>query len=150
MANALRNRLLQAIAADVAARERDDAAHDIAAVNLRGDEQRWDHLITNFFRHDEMALFTDRRLDRGVFNVLLNAIKDLRLQTRGRRSFAHSHREQLLVVRGLPAFGTRVRPLLVAPAPRSKSATPPMEWPIPGRRLKRGYSETAKRPIESA
>ena len=117
MANELRNRLLQAIAADVAARERDDAAHDIAAVNLRGDEQRWDHLITNFFRHDEMALFTDRRLDRGVFNVLLNAIKDLPLQTRGRRSFAHSHREQLLFLHVYLAFGTSVLSLLVAPAP---------------------------------
>ena len=98
MANALRHRLLQSIAADVAVRERDDAAHDIAAVNLRGDEQRWDHLITNLFRHDEMALFTDRRLDRGVYNALRNAIKDIPLQTRGRRPFAHSHREQLLVI----------------------------------------------------
>ena len=117
MANALRNRLLHAIAADDAVRGRDDDAHDIAAVNLRGEEQWWDHLITNFFHHDETALFTDRRLDKGVFNVLLNAIEDLPLQTRGRRSFAHSHREQLLVLHVLPAFGTSVRSLLVAPAP---------------------------------
>ena len=117
MANALRNRLLHAIAADDAVRGRDDDAHDIAAVNLRAEEQWWDHLITNFFHHDETALFTDRRLDKGVFNVLLNAIEDLPLQTRGRRSFAHSHREQLLVLHVLPAFGTSVPALLVAPAP---------------------------------
>ena len=117
MANALRNRLLHAIAADDAVRGRDDDAHDIAAVNLRAEEQWWDHLITNFFHHDETALFTDRRLDKGVYNVLLNAIEDLPLQTRGRRSFAHSHREQLLVLHVLPAFGTSARSLLVAPAP---------------------------------
>ena len=39
MANALHNRLLHAIAADDAAREQDDAANDIAAVNLRAEEQ---------------------------------------------------------------------------------------------------------------
>ena len=119
MANSLHNRLLHAIAEDDAALERDDAANDIAAVNLRGDEQWWDHLITNFFHHDEMALFTDLRIDRGVFNVILNAIEDLPLQTRGRRSFIHSHREQLLFLHVLPEFGTSVPSLIVTPRIKS-------------------------------
>ena len=119
MANSLRNRLLHAITEDDAACERDDAANDIAAVNLRGEEPWWDHLVTNFFRHDEMALFTDLRIDRGVFNVLLNAIEDLPLQTRGRRSFIHSHREQLLFLNVYMAFGTSVLALLVTPRIKS-------------------------------
>ena len=60
------------------------------------EEQWWDHLITHFVQRDETSFFVDLRIDRAIFNVILNAIEDLPLQTRGRRSFIHSHREQLL------------------------------------------------------
>ena len=43
-----------------------------------------DNLITHFFQRDKTSLFVDIRIDRGVFNVLLNAIEDLPLQTLGR------------------------------------------------------------------
>ena len=96
MANALHNRLLQTIAADDAARLQDETPAAPHGANIPTEEHWWDHLITHFFQRDETSLFVDLRIDRGVFNVLLNAIEDLPLQTRGRRSFIHSHREQLL------------------------------------------------------
>ena len=57
-------------------------------------------IFSRFLNGDEAALLNDLRIDRGVFNLLLNA-EDLPIQTRGRRSLIHSHREQLLF---LPVF----------------------------------------------
>ena len=108
MANALHNRLLQTIAADDAARLQDETPAAPHGANIPTEEHWWDHLITHFFQRDETSLFVDLRIDRGVFNVLLNAIEDLPLQTRGRRSFIHSHREQLLFLHVYMAFGTNV------------------------------------------
>ena len=63
--------------------------------NLR-EEQWWVHFITHFYQRNETNIFDDLRIDMGVFNVFLNAVEDLLLQTQGRRSFILSHREQVL------------------------------------------------------
>ena len=119
MTNPLHNRLLQTIAADDAARLQDEDQAAQRGADIPPEEQWWDHLITHFFQRDETSLFVDLRIDRAVFNVLLNAIEDLPLQTRGRRSFIHSHREQLLFLHVYMAFGTNVLSLLVSPRIRS-------------------------------
>ena len=118
MTNALHNRLLQTIAADDAARLQDEVPAAQRGADIPPEEQWWDHLITRFFQRDETSLFVDLRIDRAVFNVLLNAIEDLPLQTRGRRSFVHSHREQVLFLHVHMAFWTSVRSLLVGPGIR--------------------------------
>ena len=118
MTNALHNRLLQTIAADDAARLQDEAPVAPHGADIPQEEQWWDHLITHSFQRDETSLFVDLRIDRAVFNVLLNAIEDL-LQTRGRRSFINSHREQLRFLHVYMAFGTNVLSLLVSPRIRS-------------------------------
>ena len=96
MTNALHNRLLQTIAADDAARLQDEDQAAQRGADIPPEEQWWDHLITHFFQRDETSLFVDQHIGTVIFNVLLNAVEDLPLQTRGRRSFIHSHREQLL------------------------------------------------------
>ena len=121
MANSMRARLLDAIAADEEARRgRPDETDALFVAGLRrDDEQWWPHITTNFFNRDEALLFADLRVDRRVFAVLLDAVADLPLQTRGRRSFVHSHREQLLFLHVYLAFGTPVLSLLVTPRIRS-------------------------------
>ena len=94
MTNALHNRLLQTIAADDAARLQDEAPAAQRGADIPPEEQWWDHLITHFFQRDETSLFVDQHIGTVIFNVLLNAVEDLPLQTRGSRSFIHSHREQ--------------------------------------------------------
>ena len=55
-------------------------------------------IFSRFFNGDEAALLNDLRIDRGVFNIPLNIAEVLHIQTRGRRSLIHSHREQLLFI----------------------------------------------------
>ena len=62
-------------------------------------------IFSRFFNGDEAALLNDLRIDRGVFNLLLNAVEDLHIQTRGRRSLIHPHRGQLLFLRVFPVSG---------------------------------------------
>ena len=121
MTSTLRTRLLRQIAMADASRRRTDQEVDALRTETarRDREQWWTHLLTHFFQRNDSVLFADLRIDRRVFDVLLDAVCDLPLQTRGRRSFVHSHREQLLFLHVYLAFGTSVAALLVSPRIRT-------------------------------
>ena len=88
------------------------------ALEVRGEEEWWDHLLSHFQAEDATHL-NDLRIDRGVFNIPLNIAEVLHIQTRGRRSLVHSLREQLLFIGVFRCLETSVVSLLENPRIKS-------------------------------
>ena len=56
----------------------------------------WNHIVTTFFLGDEARMFRELRISSVVFEEIVNAVADLPLQRRGRRSFIFTHQERVL------------------------------------------------------
>ena len=56
----------------------------------------WNHIVTTFFLGDEARMFRELRISGVVFEAIVNAVADLPLQRRGRRSFIFTHQEHVL------------------------------------------------------
>ena len=59
----------------------------------------WNHIVTTFFLGDEARMFRELRISSVVFEEIVNAVADLPLQRRGRRSFIFTHQERVLFFR---------------------------------------------------
>ena len=68
----------------------------------------WDHLLGNFFGGDEDAMFTDLRMNKRVFRLVVSAVDDIALARRGRRAFVFSHEERIIFLHVHLAFGIDV------------------------------------------
>ena len=68
----------------------------------------WNHIVTAFFLGDEARMFRELRISSVVFEEIVNAVADLPLQRRGRRSFIFTHQERVLFLHVFLAFGLRV------------------------------------------
>ena len=68
----------------------------------------WNHIVTTFFLGDEARMFRELRISSVVFEEIVNAVADLPLQRRGRRSFIFTHQERVLFLHVFLAFGLRV------------------------------------------
>ena len=77
-------------------------------VGRRGDTW-WNHIVATFFIGDEARMFRELRINRVVFEEIVNTVADLPLQRRGRRAFIFSHEE--LEMRSSRPHG-RVFPML--------------------------------------
>ena len=75
----------------------------------------WEHLLTHFFGGDEDVMFTDLRMNRRVFTIIVSALDDIQLARRGRRGFVFSHQERVLFLHVYLAFGIDVLTMLVTP-----------------------------------
>ena len=99
-----RARLLRAIeATDAEISDTEETPRQAVEVGREGGW--WDHLLTNFFGGDEDALFTDLRMNKHVFRMLVVAVGDIALAQRGRRRFIFSHQERVQCLHGFLAFG---------------------------------------------
>ena len=74
----------------------------------------WDHLLNNCFGGDEDALFTDLRMNKRVFRLVVSAVDDIPLARRGRREFVFSHQERVIFLHVYIAFGVDVMTMLLA------------------------------------
>ena len=95
----IRARLLEAIqeaSYEQTAQETLDVSH--TQVQRRSDTW-WNHIVAAFFLGDEARMFRELRIDRVVFEEIVNAVVDLPLQRRGRRSFIFSHDERAVFSR---------------------------------------------------
>ena len=79
----------------------------------------WDHLLGHFFGGDEDAMFTDLRMNRRVFRLVVSAVDDIALARRGRRAFVFSHEERILFLHVYLAFGVDVMAMLLTPRIRT-------------------------------
>ena len=70
---------------------------------------------------DEFRMFNELRIDRHVFEDVVNAVADIPLQRRGRRPFIFSHRERILFLHTFLAFGLHIAHMLVLPRIKSSS-----------------------------
>ena len=91
------------------------------AVEVGRDGGWWDHLLTHFFGGDEDALFTDLRMNKHVFRMLVAAVGDIALAQRVRRGFIFSHQERVLFLHVFLAFGVDVVSMLLTPRIRTRS-----------------------------
>ena len=91
---------------------RDDA--EMGPIGGRGD-----HLLNNFFGGDEDAMFTDLRMNKRVFRLVVSAVDDIGLSRRGRRAFVFSHEERVLFLHVYLAFGVDVMTILLTPRIRT-------------------------------
>ena len=79
----------------------------------------WDHLLGNFFGGDEDAMFTDLRMNKRVFRLVVSAVDDIALARRGRRAFVFSHEERIIFLHVYLAFGIDVITMLLTPRIRT-------------------------------
>ena len=79
----------------------------------------WDHLLQHFFGGDEDAMFTDLRMNKRVFRLVVSAVDDIELARRGRRAFVFSHEERVLFLHVYLAFGVDVMTMLLTPRIRT-------------------------------
>ena len=102
--NERRARLLRAI-------EAEDAEISVTeetprqSVEVGQDGGWWNHLLTHFFGGDEDTLFTDLRMNKHVFRMLVATVSDIALAKRGRRGFIFSHQERVLFLHVFLALG---------------------------------------------
>ena len=75
----------------------------------------WDHVVQNFFGGDEDMMFTDLRMNKRVFRLVVSAIDDIHLARRGRRAFVFTHEERVLFLHVYLAFGVDVLSMLLTP-----------------------------------
>ena len=114
-----RARLLHAIeAGEAVARGTDEQQRaDDAEVGPGGGW--WDHLLHHFFGGDEDAMFTDLRMNKRVFRLVVSAVDDIALARRGRRAFVFSHEERVLFLHVYLAFGVDVMTMVLTPRIRT-------------------------------
>ena len=64
-------------------------------------------------------MFTDLRMNKRVFRLLVSAVDDIALARRGRRAFVFSHEERVLFLHVYLAFGVDVMTMLLTPRIRT-------------------------------
>ena len=65
-------------------------------------------------------MFTDLRMNKRVFRLVVSAIDDIHLARRGRRAFVFTHEERVLFLHVYLAFGVDVLAMLLTPRVKTK------------------------------
>ena len=58
----------------------------------------YDHVVHSFFDGDEERMLQTLAISRAFFSTALNLVNSIRIRTRGRRGFVHTHRDKLLFI----------------------------------------------------
>ena len=114
-----RARLLRAIEAGEEAARATEEQQRREDVEIGPGGGWWDHLLGHFFGGDEDAMFTDLRMNRRVFRLVVSAVDDIALARRGRRAFVFSREEWILFLHVYLAFGVDVMTMLRTPRIRT-------------------------------
>ena len=82
----------------------------------------YDHTVRFFFNGDEERMLHELAISRDFFDTALNLVNSVRVRTRGRPGFVHTHRDKLLFLIVFLKEGTDALKKLCLPALRDDSS----------------------------
>ena len=82
----------------------------------------YDHTVRFFFNGDEERMLRELAISRDFFDTALNLVNSVRVRTRGRPGFVHTHRDKLLFLIVFLKEGTDALKKLCLPALRDDSS----------------------------